>query len=95
MATFEEQYRKYSTSGQGQAINDLYDAKQQSQLTQLESAYQASRAEAEAARDKLPGQYRQQANDLAAQYERNRRNFNHQAAGNGLNTGSASQAALA
>ena len=95
MATFEEQYRKYSTSGQGQAINDLYDAKQQSQLTQLESAYQESRAEAEAARDKLPGQYRQQANDLAAQYERNRRNFNLQAEASGLNTGAASQAALA
>ena len=95
MATFEEQYRKYSTSGQGQAINDLYDAKKQSQLTQLESAYQESRAEAEAARDKLPGQYRQQANDLAAQYERNRRNFNLQAADAGLNTGTASQAALA
>ena len=95
MATFEEQYRKYSTSGQGQAINDLYDAKKQSQLTQLESAYQASRAEAEAARDKLPGQHQQQANDLAAQYERNRRNFNQQASVNGLNTGTASQAALA
>ena len=95
MATFEEQYRKYSTSGQGQAINDLYDAKKQSQLTQLESAYQASRAEAEAARDKLPGQYQQQANDLSAQYERNRRNFNLQAEASGLNTGTASQAALA
>lgn len=95
MATFEEQYKKYSTSGQGQAINDMYDAKQQSQLTQLESAYQASRAEAEAARDKLPGQYQQQANDLAAQYERNRRNFNIQAAGAGLNSGTAGQAALA
>ena len=95
MATFEEEYKKYSTSGQGKAVNDLYDAKQQSQLTQLESAYQASRAEAEAARDKLPGQYRQQANDLAAQYERNRRNFNLQAEASGLNTGAASQAALA
>ena len=95
MATFEEQYRKYSTSGQGQAINDLYDAKKQSQLTQLESAYQESRAEAEAARDKLPGQYQQQANDLSAQYERNRRNFNLQAEASGLNTGAASQAALA
>ena len=95
MATFEEQYKKYSTSGQGQAINDLYNARQQSRLTQLESAYQASRAEAEAARDKLPGQYRQQANDLAAQYERNRRNFNLQAEASGLNTGAASQAALA
>lgn len=95
MATFEEQYRKYSTSGQGQAINDLYDAKKQSQLQQLESAYQASRSEAEAARDKLPGQYQQQANDLAAQYERNRRNFNIQAAGAGLNSGTASQTALA
>ena len=47
----------------------------------------ACQAEAEAARDKLPGQY-QQANDLAAQYERNRRNFNLQAEASGLNTGS-------
>lgn len=95
MSTFEEEYRKYSSSGRGQAVNDLYDAKKQSQLSQLESAYQASRAEAEAARDKLPGQYQQQANDLAAQYERNRRNFNQQAAASGLNTGTAGQAALA
>ena len=95
MATFEEEYKKYSTRGQGQAINDMYDAKQQSQLQQLESAYQASRSEAEAARDKLPGQYQQQANDLSAQYERNRRNFNLQAEGAGLNSGTASQAALA
>ena len=95
MATFEEEYKKYSTSGQGQAINDMYDAQKQSQLTQLESAYQASRSEAEAARDRLPGQYRQQANDLSAQYERNRRNFNLQAEASGLNTGAASQAALA
>ena len=95
MATFEEQYKKYSTSGQGQAINDMYDAKKQSQLNQLESAYQASRSEAEAARERLPGQYQQQANDLSAQYERNRRNFNMQAAGAGLNSGTASQAALA
>ena len=95
MSTFEEEYKKYSTSGQGQAINDMYDAQKQSQLTQLESAYQASRSEAEAARDRLPGQYRQQANDLSAQYERNRRNFNLQAEASGLNTGAASQAALA
>ena len=95
MATFEEEYKKYSTSGQGQAINDMYDAKKESQLTQLESAYQQSRSEAQAARDRLPGQYRQQANDLSAQYERNRRNFNLQAEASGLNTGAASQAALA
>lgn len=95
MSTFEEEYKKYSTSGQSKAVNDLYDAKKESQLTQLESAYQASRSEAEAARDRLPGQYRQQANDLSAQYERNRRNFNLQAEASGLNTGAASQAALA
>lgn len=95
MSTFEEEYKKYSTSGQSKAVNDLYDAKKESQLTQLESAYQQSRSEAQAARDRLPGQYRQQANDLSAQYERNRRNFNLQAEASGLNTGAASQAALA
>lgn len=93
--TFEEEYKKYNDRGSAQQINSMYDAQKQSQLNQLESAYNQNKAEAEAARDKLPGEYQARANDLAAQYERNRRNFNMQAASSGINTGTASQAALA
>ena len=90
----EQEYNKHSNDRSG-AINDMYDAQKESQLTQMENAYNQSKSNAEAARDKLPGQYQQQANDLAVQYERNRRNLNQQVAGSGLNTGTASQAALA
>lgn len=77
------------------SINELYKAQKDSNLKQLETAYEESRRQAQTALDKLPSQYQQQANELAAQYERNRRNFNQQASGSGLNTGTASQAALA
>lgn len=76
-------------------INQMYDAQKQAQLSQLESAYNQSLSAAQEAAGKIPGQYQERGNDLAVQYERNRRNLNEQAAGNGLNTGTASQAALA
>ena len=94
MATFEETYQKYNDN-RTNAINDMYEAQKQNQLTQLEDAYKQNVQSQEQAISKIDQAYQQKANDLAAQYERNRRNFNHQAAGNGLNTGSASQAALA
>lgn len=97
MATVEEldkAYKNYNTDRAG-AINQMYDAQKQNQLSQLESAYNQSKSAAQAAADKINPTYQQKANDLAVQYERNRRNFNQQAAGNGINTGTASQAALA
>lgn len=97
MATVEElkqQYANYNTD-RIDAVNNMYDAQKQSQLSQLESAYNQSKSAQQAAKDKISPTYQQKANDLAVQYERNRRNFNQQAAGNGINTGTASQAALA
>lgn len=76
-------------------INQMYDAQKQAQLSQLESAYNQSLSAAQEAAGKIPGQYQERGNDLAVQYERNRRNLNEQAAGNGINTGTASQQALA
>ena len=76
-------------------INKLYDAQKQNQLAQLENAYNQSLSKAQAAADKIPATYQTQANDLAVQYERNRRNLNQQAAGSGINTGAGSQMALA
>lgn len=75
-------------------INAMYDAQKEANRLSLENAYKQNMSDAEAARDKLPAQYQQSANDLAVQYERNRRNFNQQALGSGINTGAASQVQL-
>ena len=83
-----------ANNGNIDRINQMYDAQKQSQLQQLESAYNQNLSNAQAAKDKIAPQYQQSANDLAVQYERNRRNFNQQAATSGINTGAASQAEL-
>lgn len=82
-------------TSQVNAINDMYEAQRKAQLAQLEGAYAINKSNAEAERAKIGQTYQQQANDLAAQYERNKRNFNLQAVTNGINTGTASQAELA
>ena len=94
MATLEEEYKKYTGEGYDQ-VNSMYDAQKQSQLAGLESAYNQNLSNAEASRDALGQQYQARANDLAVQYERQRRNLNEQAAANGLNTGAGSQMQLA
>ena len=108
MATLEEEYQRNAQNAQTQGvdtaqlqggsydqINQMYDAQKQAQLSGLEQAYNQQKSNAQAARDELPGQYQARANDLAVQYERNRRNLNEQAAANGINTGAGSQMQLA
>lgn len=89
MATFDE-YVKQSTD----SINQMYDQQRTGRLAELENSYRTSLSGAEAARDKIPEEYQARGNDLAVQYERNKRNLNEMAAGNGLNTGTATQAQL-
>lgn len=95
--TTEELVKKTNTAStpQTEQINAMYDAQKQAQMSQLESAYNQNMSNAQAAKDKIAPQYQQSANDLAVQYERNRRNYNQQALANGINTGTASQARLA
>lgn len=76
-------------------MNNLYDSAKNQALAALESAYNQSRLELEAQREKIPGLYQQQANALAADAERQRQQYNEYAAYNGQNAGSGSQAALA
>lgn len=83
------------TTARANAINQMYDAQKSSREAELKSAYDQSVSGYNAAQEKLKPSYLQQNNDLSAQYERNRRNFNQQAVGNGINTGTGSQAALA
>ena len=92
MPTLEEEYKQYQGA---QGVNDMYEAQKKSQLAGLESAYQQNLSNAQAARDAIPRQYQERANDLAVQYERQRRNLNQQANANGLNTGAGSQMQLA
>ena len=77
------------------AINEIYDAQRRAREEELKAAYEKSRSEYQAARDKIAPEYQKKANDLSVQYERNRQNFNNQAAATGINSGVASQAALA
>lgn len=84
----------YSTA-RTDAINQMYDSQAAARRQELRAAYDRQMSSAQAAADKIPQTYQQRANDLAVQYERNRRNLNQQAAGNGINTGTASQQALA
>lgn len=93
-----------STTGPGSAINNtnnldainqMYDARRASTLSGLQAAYEQNLSNSQAARNAISGTYQTQANDMAAQYERNRRNLNEQAAANGINTGAGSQQRLA
>lgn len=75
-------------------INQMYDAQKEANRLALETSYKQNMSDAQAARDKIAPQYQGAANDLAVQYERNRRNYNQQAVNSGINTGAASQARL-
>ena len=78
-----------------QYINQMYDKQLEGQRAGLENAYNQSLAAAEQNQKQISQNYQAGANDLAAQYERNRANFNQAALRNGINTGAYSQAELA
>lgn len=76
-------------------VGDLYDKQYGSQAAQLKQAYDRNVSDAQAAQQKIAPQYQTQANAMAAQYERNRRNANLGAMNSGLGTGNAVQQQLA
>jgi len=78
-----------------QQIRDLYGTSLDRTKQQLQTGYEQSLSAAEQARDKISPQYQESRNDIAAEYERQRRNNNMQATANGLNTGAGSQMQLA
>lgn len=63
-------------------------------LAQIANTYQQNLSDAEAYREGISPRYQESMNALGAEYERQRRNNNMQAAVNGLNTGAGSQMAL-
>lgn len=76
-------------------VGDLYDKQYGSQAAQLKAAYDKNISDAQAASAKITPQYQTQANQMAAQYERSRRNANLGAMNSGLGTGNAVQQQLA
>jgi len=78
-----------------QQINDMYAKQKDSSLSQLKTAYDQNISDLQAAYDKITPQYQNSMNQASAEYERQRRNNNMAAAGNGLNTGAGSQMNLA
>ena len=76
-------------------VGDLYNKQYGSQAAQLKAAYDKNISDAQAASAKITPQYQTQANNLATQYERNRRNANLNAMNSGLGTGNAVQQQLA
>jgi len=95
MAGFEDAYKRYTESGQGQAVAGMYDQQTQANLSGLKATYDQNLASQQAAREQIGTTYQNSANNMQAQYERNRRNLNQQAAANGINTGAGSQQQLA
>jgi hypothetical protein len=92
---FEDEYKKYAAEGQGKAVADMYDARTSATTTGLKAAYDQNLSDKQAQREKIGTTYQAASNDMQAQYERDRRNLNQQAAGNGINTGAGSQQNLA
>lgn len=72
-------------------IGDLYNQQYNAKAASLKNDYDMSVAQARNLQSQIAPQYQQQANSLASNYERQRRNMNLQALNSGLNTGTALQ----
>lgn len=94
MATLQDTLKQRQQESAGK-IGDLYNKSYDANAAQLRSGYEKSLSDAQAAQGKIAPQYQTQANQLAAQYERNRRNANLGAMNSGLGTGNAVQQQLA
>lgn len=76
-------------------IESYFEKEKQAELERLRHEHEKADAAAREENEALDRKFADEGNNLAVQYERNRRNFNVQAAARGLNTGTASQAELA
>ena len=76
-------------------ISDMYGKALEAQKLQYQTALDEGIRAQEEARGGIAKSYQTAANDLAVQYERNKRNLNAQALARGLNTGTGSQQQLA
>lgn len=84
----------YTGSSGESYINQLQDARVASARNAIQSAYDQSMIDLDAQEAKLPQAYNTARNDLSAQHELERMNYNEYAAGQGINTGASSQVRL-
>lgn len=80
---------------QTDAVNDTYAKALEANKQALQNAYELNRAQQERTMGDIPRSYQSAANDVAAQYEKQRMAFNEQANANGINSGAGSQVQLA
>ena len=90
MATIQDTLARRQNESAGK-INDLYNKQYDANAANLKATYDRNVSDAAAAQQKIAPQYQTQANQMAAQYERNRRNMNLQNMNNGMGTGTAVQ----
>ena len=90
MATIQDTLARRQNESAGK-INDLYNKQYDANAANLRATYDRNVSDAAAAQQKIAPQYQTQANQMAAQYERNRRNMNLQNMNNGMGTGTAVQ----
>ena len=88
--SLETQYKQRQQQSQAR-INGVYDKQLASKQQELKTAYDRNLSDKQAALGQIAPQYQNQANALAVQYEKNRRNANMNALQSGLNTGTAQQ----
>ena len=84
-----------SYKAQTDNVNKVYDKALENDVSALKASYDQNMIDAEAAKNKIPETYQQQANASAATYEVQKRAFDEAANANGINTGAGSQVKLA
>lgn len=85
----------YSSSDAADYLKDMYAQNLEAQLAGLKSSYDQNVADLKAEAEAIPKRYYEARNETAAQNDIAREYFNELAAANGLNSGTAGQAALA
>ena len=90
MASLQETFAQRQNESAAQ-VNDVYDKQYDAQTAGLKSTYERSMSDAQTAAKAIAPQYQLQANTLAGQYEKARRNANLNAMTSGLASGTGQQ----
>lgn len=90
MASLQETFAQRQNESASQ-INNMYDKQYETQAAGLKADYDRNMSNAQAAAKKIAPQYQSQANTLAGQFERQRRNANLSAMMSGLGSGTGQQ----
>lgn len=90
MATLQDTFVQRQKESADQ-IGNLYNQQYNATAANLKTAYDKNVSDLQAQQQKIAPQYQTQANQMAAAYERNRRNMNLQNMNAGMGTGTAVQ----